>query len=167
MKLKELNELEYEIVNLYPRLKSYAIKLTKNMNIAEDLLHETILKAVENPITIFEKILYDDKERDMHLVDVSDLDNKFVKVIVINKTKPAEFEKFLDRINFKKIHGLQIAENFQDFVGSNVEDSKINVDSTDDLLYTYIDAVDTDLSKDRIKKQVRELMIEAQTLEVV
>ena len=125
------------------------------------------LKAVENPITIFEKILYDDKERDMHLVDVSDLDNKFVKVIVINKTKPAEFEKFLDRINFKKIHGLQIAENFQDFVGSNVEDSKINVDSTDDLLYTYIDAVDTDLSKDRIKKQVRELMIEAQTLEVV
>ena len=49
MKLKELNELEYEIVNLYPRLKSYAIKLTKNMNIAEDLLHETILKAVENP----------------------------------------------------------------------------------------------------------------------
>jgi len=85
----------------------------------------------------------------------------------VNKTKPAEFEKFLDRVNFQKVHGLQIAENFQDFVGSNVEDSKISVDSTDQLLYTYIDAVDTDLSKDKIKSMVRELMIEAQSLEIV
>tara|TARA_R110000772_G_scaffold8309_1_gene27589 strand:- start:31 stop:1092 length:1062 start_codon:yes stop_codon:yes gene_type:complete len=125
------------------------------------------LTSVENPITIFEKILYNDKEKDPNLIDVRKLDDKFVKVIVVNKTKPAEFEKFLDRVNFQKVHGLQIAENFQDFVGSNVEDSKISVDSTDELLYTYIDAVDTDLSKDKIKSMVRELMIEAQSLEIV
>jgi len=125
------------------------------------------LTSVENPITIFEKILYNDKEKDPNLIDVRKLDDKFVKVIVVNKTKPAEFEKFLDRVNFQKVHGLQIAENFQDFVGSNVEDSKISVDSTDELLYSYIDAVDTDLSKDKIKSMVRELMIEAQSLEIV
>tara|TARA_R110000868_G_scaffold77421_8_gene221673 strand:+ start:136 stop:1197 length:1062 start_codon:yes stop_codon:yes gene_type:complete len=125
------------------------------------------LTSVENPITIFEKILYNDKEKDPNLIDVRKLDDKFVKVIVVNKTKPAEFEKFLDRVNFQKVHGLQIAENFQDFVGSNVEDSKISVDSTDELLYSYIDAVDTDLSKDKIKSIVRELMIEAQSLEIV
>ena len=125
------------------------------------------LTSVENPITIFEKILYNDKEKDPNLIDVRKLDDKFVKVIVVNKTKPAEFEKFLDRVNFRKVHGLQIAENFQDFVGTNVEDSKISVDSTDELLYSYIDAVDTDLSKDKIKSMVRELMIEAQSLEIV
>jgi DNA repair exonuclease SbcCD nuclease subunit len=125
------------------------------------------LTSVENPITIFEKILYNDKEKDPNLIDVRKLDDKFVKVIVVNKTKPAEFEKFLDRVNFQKVHGLQIAENFQDFVGTNVEDSKISVDSTDELLYSYIDAVDTDLSKDKIKSMVRELMIEAQSLEIV
>ena len=125
------------------------------------------LTSVENPITIFEKILYNDKEKDPNLIDVRKLDDKFVKVIVVNKTKPAEFEKFLDRVNFQKVHGLQIAENFQDFVGTNVEDSKISVDSTDELLYSYIDAVDTDLSKDKIKSIVRELMIEAQSLEIV
>lgn len=124
------------------------------------------LTAVENPITLFEKILYDDTKQQQALRNVAGLDNKFVKVIVINKTKPQEFEKFIDRINMRKIHGLQIAENFQDFAGKQVDDDKINIDSTDDLLYTYIDAVDTDLNKERIKGQVRELMIEAQSLEI-
>jgi len=125
------------------------------------------LTPVENPVTIFEKILYDDTKQQQALRNVSNLDEKFVKVIVINKTKPQEFEKFIDRINMRKIHGLQIAENFQDFAGAQVDDENINLDSTDELLYTYIEAVDTDLDKDRIKMQVRELMIEAQTLEIV
>jgi DNA repair exonuclease SbcCD nuclease subunit len=125
------------------------------------------LTAVENPITIFEKILYDDTTSKQALTKVSHLDNKFVKVIVINKSKPAEFEKFIDRINSKKIYGLQIAENFQDFAGAQVEDENISIESTDKLLYTYIDAVDTDLDKDRIKNKVHELMVEAQSLEIV
>jgi len=125
------------------------------------------LTPVENPVTIFEKILYDDTKKQQAVRNVSNLNEKFVKVIVINKTKPQEFEKFIDRINMRKIHGLQIAENFQDFAGAQVDDENINLDSTDELLYTYIEAVDTDLDKDRIKMQVRELMIEAQTLEIV
>lgn len=125
------------------------------------------LTAVENPITLFEKILYDDTSSKQALTNVSHLDNKFVKVIVVNKSKPAEFEKLIDRINSKKIYGLQIAENFQDFAGTQVEDENISVESTDKLLYTYIDAVDTDLDKDRIKNKVHELMVEAQSLEIV
>ena len=125
------------------------------------------LTAIENPITLFEKILYDDTSSKQALTNVSHLDNKFVKVIVVNKSKPAEFEKLIDRINSKKIYGLQIAENFQDFAGTQVEDENISVESTDKLLYTYIDAVDTDLDKDRIKNKVHELMVEAQSLEIV
>jgi len=125
------------------------------------------LTAIENPITLFEKILYDDTSSKQALTNVSHLDNKFVKVIVVNKSKPAEFEKLIDRINSKKIYGLQIAENFQDFAGAQVEDENISVESTDKLLYTYIDAVDTDLDKDRIKNKVHELMVEAQSLEIV
>jgi DNA repair exonuclease SbcCD nuclease subunit len=124
------------------------------------------LKAVENPITIFEKLYYDDT-KPQAIKNVSYLDEKFVKLIVVNKSKPIEFEKFVDRINMRKIHGLQIAENFQDFAGAQVDDENLSIDSTDDLLYSYIDAVDTDLDKERIKSRVRELMIEAQSLEIV
>ena len=125
------------------------------------------IESVENPVTIFEKLHWDDTNNNYALKDVSYLDEKFVKLIVVNKTKPAEFEKFVDRINGRKIHGLQIAENFQDFGGAQVQDENVSVESTDQLLYTYIDAVDTDLNKDRIKSEVRELMVEAQSLEHV
>lgn len=127
------------------------------------------LTPVENPITMFKKIFYDDTQDSakLALTDVRHLDNQFVKVIVVNKKDPKKFEAYIDKINSRKIHGLQIAENFSDFVGSNVEDEKISLDSTDHLLYTYIDAVDTDLDKDRIKNDVRALMVEAQSLEIV
>lgn len=122
------------------------------------------LQAIENPYTIFEKVYYDDNRA--ALTDLSHLDDKFVKLIVVNKSNPTEFEKFVDRINSRKIFGLQIAENFQDFSGSNVDDDKISVEDTESLLYTYIDAVDTDLDKGKIKSLVRSLMIEAQSLEI-
>ena len=49
---------------------------------------------------------------------------------------------------------------------STYADSEISVEDTSTLLYTYIDAVDTDLDKDKIKSQMSDLMIEAQTLEI-
>ena len=126
------------------------------------------LTAVENPIKIFEKIYYDDTQKNSYAVqNLQYLDNKFVKLIVVNKSKPIEFEKFIDRINQRPVYGLQIAETFQDFAGAQVDDENLSLDSTDDLLYTYIDAVDTDLNKERIKSKVRELMVEAQNLEIL
>jgi hypothetical protein len=48
-----------------------------------------------------------------------------------------------------------------------VSDDEVELEDTTSLLNTYVDAVDTDLDKDRIKVQMHELMIEAQTMEVV
>lgn len=125
------------------------------------------ITPVKNTETLFAKIYYDDENANPMVRDIRHLDNKFVKVIVTNKSDPKQFDAFINRVNSRKIHELKIAENFEEFVGNNVEDSKISVESTEDLLYTYIDAVDTPLSKDTIKGMVRELMVEAQTLELV
>ena len=51
-------------------------------------------------------------------------------------------------------------------MGANVEDDDMNFEDTTEIVDTYIDAVDTDLDKDKIKVQMRELMTEAQTLEI-
>ena len=131
------------------------------------------LTPVQNTVTLFEKVYYDDTGKTPWAVkspmvmDIRHLDNKFVKVIVVNKSDPRTFELFIDRINSRKIHELKIAENFEEFVGTSVSDDAVSVESTEDLLYTYIDAVDTPLNKDTIKGMVRELMVEAQTLELV
>lgn len=124
------------------------------------------LTAVRNPITIYEKIYYDHENMNK-FKDLSYLDGKFVKVIVTNKGDTYEFERFIDRIQSQKIHELKIAEDFAEFIGSNVDDENVSVDDTETLIYNYIDAVNTDLDKSRIKKEVSHLMKEAQTMEIV
>ena len=124
------------------------------------------LTAVQNPLRIYEKIYYD-HEKMNKFKDLKYLDNKFVKVIVTNKGDPYEFERFIDRVQAQKIHELKIAEDFAEFIGSNVGDDNISVDDTETLVYDYIDNVVTDLDKDRIKKEVSHLMKEAQSMEIV
>jgi len=125
------------------------------------------LTAVYNPHTLFHRIRYDDSKHDYMEYDFSQVEGKFVKIVVLNKADLFTFDRFVDRIQNRNILELKIAENFEEFIGKNVDDGNISVEDTSDLLYTYIDAVDTDLDKDRIKKQMSELMIEAQTLEIV
>ena len=124
------------------------------------------LTPVLNPHTLFHRIRYDDSNRDYMDYDLSQLDNKFVKIVVINKTNQFTFDRFVDRIQNRKIHELKIAENFSEFIGSSVEDEGISLEDTTTLLNTYVDNVDTDLDKDLIKNKMHELMIEAQSLEI-
>ena len=103
----------------------------------------------------------------MRLWNVNHLDHKFVKIVVINKSDLFTFDRFVDRIQNRKIHELKIAENFNEFIGENVEDEGISLEETETLLDTYIDSVDTELDKDKIKVNMRHLLTEAQALEIV
>lgn len=86
-------------------------------------------------------------------------------IVVINKQDGFTFDRFVDRIQNENIYELKIAENFQEFLGENVDDIGLTVDDTFQLVDDYIDNVNTDLDKDRIKSNMRELMTEAQSLE--
>jgi DNA repair exonuclease SbcCD nuclease subunit len=125
------------------------------------------ITQVLNPNTLHHRINYDDTRQDYLQYDLSQVENKFVKIVVINKNDLFTFDRFVDRIQARKIHELKIADNFNEFIGSSVNDDEIELEDTTSLLNTYVDAVDTDLDKDRIKVQMHELMIEAQTMEVV
>lgn len=125
------------------------------------------LIAVRNPITLYEKIFYNDEEIDYNGYDFSILDNKFVKIIVSKKTDHFAFDRFVEKVQNQNIYDLKIAETFTEFSGENVMDESVLVEDTTQLLDSYIDAVETDLDKDRIKNFMRSLYVEAQTLEMV
>ena len=125
------------------------------------------ITQVLNPNTLHHRINYDDTRQDYLQYDLSQVENKFVKIVVINKNDLFTFDRFVDRIQARKIHELKIADNFNEFIGSSVNDDEVELEDTTSLLNTYVDAVDTDLDKARIKVQMHELMIEAQTMEVV
>jgi hypothetical protein len=86
--------------------------------------------------------------------------------VVINKKDLFTFDRFLDKIQSCKIHELKIQENFSEFIGDQVDDDDVLLEDTKTLLNSYIDGVDTELDRDRIKTQMHELMIEAETLEI-
>ena len=123
------------------------------------------IEKIRNNYTLFEKVVYNDKEMDYNNYN-KNLSKKFVKVVVAEKTDPFTFDRFIDRIQNQDIYELKIAENFNEFMGANVEDEDMNFEDTTEIVDSYIEAVDTDLDKDKIKVQMRELMTEAQALEI-
>jgi len=123
------------------------------------------IEKIKNTYTLFEKIVYNDKEMDYNNYN-KNLSKKFVKVVVAEKTDPFTFDRFIDNIQNQDIYELKIAENFNEFMGENVEDDNISFEDTTEVVDTYIEAVDTDLDKNKIKVQMRELMTEAQALEI-
>lgn len=123
------------------------------------------LTPIHNPVTIHKKIYYD-HEKMNKFEDLRYLDDHFVKMIVVNKGDPYKFERFVDRVQSMKIHELKIAEDFKEFSGDAVNDDAVSVEDTETLMYNYIDAVHTDLDKDRIKKEINSLMKEAQSTEI-
>lgn len=125
------------------------------------------ITAVRNPHTMFEKVVYNDEQMDYNSYDTSKLESKFVKVIVVKKTDPFLFDTFIDRIQNEEIHELKIAETFEEFTGENVDDESISVEDTTELLDSYVDAVETDLDKGKIKNLMRSLYVEAQNAELV
>ena len=124
------------------------------------------LLPVRNPITLFERIYYDDEKHNYSEMDLEHLDGKFVKVVVTNKSDPFTFDRFLDRVQSRKIHDLKIQENFTEFLGENVGDSGLEVENTVDLLQSYVDNVETVLDKTRLKTELVNLMTEAESLEI-
>ena len=124
------------------------------------------LEAIRNPHTLHHRIRYDDTTTDYMEFDLSQVDNKFVKIVVINRKNQFTFDRFVDRIQNRPVHDLKIQETFDEFIGSNVGDDEISLEDTTELLNTYIDGVETELSKERIKKDVYNLMTEAQSLEI-
>ena len=124
------------------------------------------IEKIKNPYTLFERIVYNDEKMDYNRYDLGNLNKKFVKVVVVNKSDQFIFDRFIDRIQNQDVYELKIAENFNEFLGENVNDEGLEVEDTAQLVDDYIDGVDTDLDKDRIKVNMRELMTEAQALEI-
>ena len=124
------------------------------------------LTPVRNPMTLYEKVMYDDEKKDYLEMDLEHLDNKFVKIVVINKSDPFTFDRFLDRVQQRSIYELKIQEDFSEFLGSNVGDDGIEVEDTHTLLGQYVDNVETVLDKDRLKAEMSDLMTEAQSMEI-
>ena len=128
------------------------------------------LEFIENPFRMFHKIIYDDTVETFDSVDTRDYSiykSTIVKVIAVNKTNPVLFDKFIDSLYRVTPLDISIVEDFTDYTEVSDEDVVNQADDTMTTLEKYIDVMEVQtLDKDKMKKVMREIYLEAQSVEI-
>ena len=125
------------------------------------------LARIVNPNKIFEKLYYDDTQENYDDHDVTQYTNKYVKLIVVNKNDLYKFDKFTDKLFKADCHEVKIIEDFTDLDANTVSDDIVeNSQDTMTLLGKYIDDLDVNLDKTKLKGDISKLYHEAQDLEL-
>lgn len=114
---------------------------------------------IKNPYTLFEKISY---VEDMKY-DFTQVSEKYVKIIIVDKKSQKKFDSFLDNVNLNKPHDVKIIEsNFKETVDSAV--TLTDLVSTNQMIVDVIDNMELELDKVKLKNGILELYSEAMTI---
>jgi len=120
------------------------------------------LTRVSNPDTIFKKLIYNDKKTNYDAIDLSEYDKSFVKLYISNRTDVEMYERLMDKFyNSINVHAIDVIEEPTDIGASVREDILEQGEDTLTFLGNYIDQVDSELDKQKLKQFAKELYMEA------
>ena len=112
---------------------------------------------IDNPYKLFYNIYYQDTPH--QTFDFREYKNKIVKVIVRKKSKPKDFEKFIDKLYASGIEDLKVVENFD-----IIENEDFDIDEEENtlsILSRYIDESEFEYDKNIIKNIFQDLYRQA------
>jgi len=127
------------------------------------------LDFVENPNVIFHRVTYDDKAETIKEIDGRDLTiykDCYIKVVVINKTNPYLFDKFMNNLYNVNPADITIVEDFSE-LGEGLEDEMVDeAEDTLTILNKYVDSVEEEtIDNNKLKSLLKELYVEAINIE--
>ena len=121
------------------------------------------LTRIPNPLTMFEKIIYNDTKQSYTNMDISKYKDKHLKVIVEEKTDTTQFGEFVDRlhneINTYEVNVIEDSYNINSTADVNIIDQG---EDTLTFLQNYINSLDTELDKARINSIMKDFYQEVQ-----
>lgn len=122
------------------------------------------LEFIKNPNNMFHKIVYDDVSESISDIDKKDLaiyNNSYVKVVVVNKTNPYLFDKFMNNLYNVNPIDITIVEDFSELL-DDVEDTVDQAEDTITILNKYVDGItEQSIDNNELKKLLKELYVEA------
>ncbi len=120
------------------------------------------LERISNPIKIHKKIIYNDKENNYLDFDYTDYERCFVKVFISQKTDENMYNTFIEKFyNNTNVHELQIIDDPTD-LNTTVSDNILEQgEDTMTFLENYIDQIETDVDKQKLKAFAKDLYTEA------
>jgi DNA repair exonuclease SbcCD nuclease subunit len=113
--------------------------------------------------TMFHRHEYDDIKNDYPAMDYSMFDQKYIKIVVINKTDSYIFDLFLKKLYSLETYEIKILEDLSDFSEGTVS-TEINMESTIDVLDAYIESVADESNCSTIKSFMKSIYLEALAL---
>ena len=122
------------------------------------------LEFIQNTYEMFVKYYYNESKEDPRAIDTSFMEDKIVKLVVVDKKDFTLFDNFVERIYKRNPIELKIIEDLSDFETSAVDDN-LNLEDTMTLLSEYVEGLETDADKQRIKTLLKELYVEAHDYE--
>ena len=113
--------------------------------------------------------MYNDTETNYDKFDITDYNQKYVKLVVVSKKDNQMFDRLLERMYNKiSVHELKILEDYSDLSATNVSDDVVEgSEDTMTLVNNYVDQLPVDLDKEKLKVMIKETFIEAQDTDVV
>ena len=121
------------------------------------------LTRISNPLTMFEKIIYNDTKQSYTNMDISKYKDKHLKVIVEEKTDTNQFGEFIDRlhneINTHEVNVIEDSYNINATADVNIIDQG---EDTLTFLHNYINSLDTELDKGKMNSIMKDLYQEVQ-----
>ena len=120
------------------------------------------LEFIENPLTMFHVINYDDSNNDYENANeyCKKFSGKYVKIIVTEKTKPHVLDGLVDAMYSEGVHNLTVIEDVDSTTTSESSEGDLNK-STIELLVDDIKSNTKIKNQERIQKLVKELYLEA------
>lgn len=112
---------------------------------------------INNPYKLFYNIYYEDTN--YRLFDAREYEQKIVKVIVRKKSKPKDFEKFIDKLYTSGVQDLKIIENFE--IQESEEFYIEEDENTLSILNRYIDESEIQLDRKVVKSLIQEIYKQA------
>jgi len=125
------------------------------------------LTRVQNPYRIFHKIDYDDEDMSFDYInslDMSMLEDTYIKVIVKNRTNAYLYDLFMNKLSESGAVDIKSIDDSMNLENVGAEEILDETKDTKEILHQYIDSLDTTVDKQKVKSLVNELYFEALNL---
>jgi DNA repair exonuclease SbcCD nuclease subunit len=120
------------------------------------------LEFIPNPKVMFNKVFYDDTREQTLVADAPKYAGTYVKLVVVNKTDFYQFDRVVDALYRAGVQELKIVEEFGDIDTEGLGEDTLDVEDTLTLLSEYVDTVEGDVDRTRLKNVLKTLYVEAQ-----
>jgi hypothetical protein len=115
----------------------------------------------------YDDVKHPDIIEKIHATDYSKYKDTYVKIVCVNKSNPFAFDMLLEKLHQESPADISIVEDINLFTDTNPDELVDQAQDTPTILDSYISNLTLPVDNDKMKTYMREVYVEAISLENV